>query len=62
MGQIRVLVPLHGDAVISVNGVPGRACKDLTAGVEKALGEVLSDTETREMEETASELTHEQEA
>lgn len=38
-----------GDVVITVRGVRGKACKDATAQIEKALGKVTSDTPTGEM-------------
>jgi hypothetical protein len=38
--------------VITVKGVKGAGCKALTAGLEEDLGEVVSDTPTREMRET----------
>lgn len=38
MQRISVLIPLKGDVTISVDGVQGSSCKDLTAALEAALG------------------------
>lgn len=40
-----------GQAVVKVNGVKGKACKDLTAKIEAALGVVTKDEDTSEMHE-----------
>ena len=38
----------NGSPTISVEGVKGKACKDFTAQLEKALGSVTSDAHTAE--------------
>lgn len=44
-----------GNVKISVEGVAGKACTDLTKGLELALGgKVISDTPTKEMQEVAN--------
>lgn len=51
MKQVTVLCK-NGEAEISVSGVKGPACKELTAGLEAALGgTVISDRATPEMDE-----------
>jgi hypothetical protein len=37
---------------VTVEGVKGESCKDLTAGIEKALGAKQADTETEEYYQT----------
>ena len=37
-----------GEAVIKVEGCPGPSCKDLTRGLEKALGKTTTDKTTNE--------------
>lgn len=50
--EIIMKIPADGGSpVISVKGVKGTGCKDLTKSLEKALGETISDTPTREMRE-----------
>lgn len=51
MEKIIIEVPLEGNVKISVDGIKGSACKDLTAAIERALGKVTSDTATKEMHE-----------
>lgn len=41
----------NGNPVISVKGVKGKACKALTADLEKSLGEVITETHTPEYNE-----------
>jgi DUF2997 family protein len=38
----------RGEAKVSVSGVKGSACKDLTRRFEQALGQTTADTETGE--------------
>lgn len=44
-----IVIDQDGAPTITVNGVKGKACKDLTRAVEKALGSVTSDQPTQEM-------------
>jgi len=54
MQKITIQIPLDDEAVtISVNGVKGKGCKDLTKNIEKALGKVTSQKDTSEMYEKA---------
>ena len=39
---IKVTVNREGDATVSVDGVKGTKCKDLTAQIEKAIGATTS--------------------
>lgn len=51
MKQVTVLCK-DGTAEIEVNGVKGEGCRDLTLGLDQALGgSVLSDVATEEMNE-----------
>jgi hypothetical protein len=49
--EIYVDFDAEDDPVVTVKGVKGRACKDLTRSLEKALGTVISDKPTPEMRE-----------
>lgn len=51
MKKIKVKIDTSGNIQIAVEGVKGRACKDLTKGLEKALGRVTADRPTSEMNE-----------
>jgi len=42
-------IDIDGTVKITVNGVTGKACKDATAQIEKALGKVTKDTPTSDM-------------
>jgi len=48
---IFVIDPETGEIEISVKGVKGKVCSDLTADVEKALGKVTETKKTREYRE-----------
>lgn len=48
MQKITVVIDNNGDPTISVNGIKGRSCKDVTKALEKALGAVSKSTETQE--------------
>ena len=50
-GEIIVSFDDNGEAVITVNGVKGKSCKDVTKFLEKELGEVTSDKKTKEFYE-----------
>lgn len=49
--EITIDVPLKGPVSISVNGVKGKSCKDLTRDFEKELGSATKDTLTKEYHE-----------
>lgn len=40
-----------GKATVTVRGIKGKACKEVTAELEKALGRKISDRPTRELTE-----------
>ena len=46
---ITVEIDLDGSSTVSVAGVKGKKCKDITRQVEAALGKVTADTPTQEM-------------
>jgi hypothetical protein len=47
----RITIAKDGAVSIEVNGLKGESCKEATAALEKALGNVVSDTDTPEMYE-----------
>jgi len=51
--QITVEISPEGTIKLSVNGVKGEACTDLTKKLEEALGTTTSSTPTKEMYEKA---------
>jgi hypothetical protein len=51
MKQIQVLVTAEGEVTIKPIGFKGESCKQATASLEKALGAVVSDKPTAEMQE-----------
>lgn len=51
MERIRIVIPRDGDPTITVDGVKGTGCKDLTKQLEAALGSTTSDQETPEFYE-----------
>lgn len=51
MDKVTITIAPDGTPKIEVNGVKGKACKDITKTVERALGSVVSDKETPEMYE-----------
>ena len=46
--EIIVEVDTDANVTVSVNGVKGKSCQDITRNLEKALGTVTKDTLTRE--------------
>lgn len=46
--EIRIPRDPNKPRTVTVNGVLGPTCKDLTENLEKALGDVQSDTQTEE--------------
>lgn len=48
MHSITLIVDNKGGIKISVDGVKGQACKDVTKSLEKALGTVQDDQKTSE--------------
>ena len=53
---IQIVFDGKGGSEITVSGVKGTGCKDLTASLEEALGTVVSDEETPEMHEREVEV------
>ena len=49
MPTITVEIDTDANVRVSVEGCPGPVCKDLTRKLEAALGETVSDSPTREM-------------
>ena len=49
---ITVEIEADGSSTVSVSGVRGKRCKDITAQVEKALGKVTADNPTQEMHQS----------
>lgn len=62
MPTIIVKIPKGQPTTITVQGVSGPGCRDLTKALERALGSTSSDTPTREMGERPQEATREQDA
>ncbi len=52
-GTIEVVIDAQGNPTVSVKGVAGKSCKDLTKGIEAALGTVTGTANTREFEQRA---------
>jgi Protein of unknown function (DUF2997) len=51
MPKINIEIPLVGNPVITVDGVKGSGCKELTKKLERALGSTEKDTNTKEYNE-----------
>ena len=51
MEEITVEISPSGDVKISVKGVKGKSCKELTKNLEEALGDVKESKTTREYNE-----------
>lgn len=49
--EILIEAAPNGDVTVSVNGVKGKTCKELTKRFEKALGKVVKVEETKEFYE-----------
>lgn len=49
MERHTIEIDLDGTTQISVAGVKGKRCKDVTAQIERALGRTVKDTPTGEM-------------
>lgn len=49
---VTVEIDRNGNPKISVDGVVGKSCTDLTSGLEKALGAKTSDTKTADYGKT----------
>lgn len=47
-GEIVVNFDENGETIISVNGVKGKSCKDVTKFLERELGKVVEDKNTKE--------------
>jgi hypothetical protein len=50
--RITIKIDPKGQAEVAVKGVKGASCKDVTAAIEKALGQTTSDKLTSEYYET----------
>lgn len=50
-GEIIVIIDQEGNPALEVKGVKGKTCKDFSEALEKALGNVTKDTNTREFYE-----------
>ncbi len=46
--EITITIATNGDTKVSVKGVKGRSCKDLTREFEQALGSTVTDVDTKE--------------
>ena len=53
METIIIEIETDGASTVSVRGVKGKKCKDITRQVEAALGKVTSDNPTEEMAQHA---------
>ncbi len=51
METMEIIIDSEGAVTITVKGVKGKSCKDVTKQIEKALGSVTSDKPTSEMSE-----------
>lgn len=56
MEQIIIEFSPDGTSQVSVNGVPGERCRELTAGLEAAIGAVTEVEPTPEMYEARGQL------
>lgn len=52
--KLKVTIRPTGDVKVSAEGVTGDRCRSVTAGMEAALGAVVSDQPTEEMYESVS--------
>lgn len=50
MKTLRINIGEDGSATLETSGCRGTECKDLSKGIEKALGEVVSETAKPEMQ------------
>jgi len=60
MAEIKIRIGKDGKFKLAVNGMKGSICKDLTKGLEKALGQVVESKATSEMYEQQATLENEQ--
>ena len=51
MERIDVEIATDGKVTVSVKGVKGKSCTDVTKSLEAALGQTVSDEKTREYHE-----------
>lgn len=52
METVTIVISPDGTTTVGVSCIPGKACKDATREIEKALGKVTKDVPTAEMKET----------
>lgn len=50
--RIKISVSKAGQAKVSVEGVAGETCKDVSRAIENALGKTISDEHTAEYQES----------
>lgn len=50
-GKVIITIAPDGTTTVAASGVKGTGCKALTEGIERALGETVSDSATKEMNE-----------
>lgn len=53
--RIRIAVQKDGNSSVEVNGVKGSGCQAMTAGLERAMGDVAEETLTPEFHEESHE-------
>ena len=53
-GEIIVVIDSTGNVTLSVNGIKGKGCQDLTKRLEKSLGKVDATAKTKEYYERAT--------
>lgn len=53
MEEIIIMIGQDGSAEVKAQCIKGKACKDVTKAIEKAIGQTTKDVETSEMREVA---------
>ena len=57
MPQVIITIAPNGQSRVTVNGVTGTGCKDLTRDIENALGKTTADKKTAEFHQQTSTTT-----